>query len=138
MKTTIKSIALGIMILLLSVILIPNSYAQSQAGPLTQIIIYSGDKPGTGPGLSALKLTVGEEATVTAKGVDENGKDVPIWPTWKADKELSVRVVEGRSKTVVVKAVKESAVAAFFTAVYITDDGKKVKGEGMVNIKAKK
>lgn len=75
--------------------------------------------------------------TVTAKGVDAEGHDVPIWPTWKADKELSIKVVEGRSKTAVVKALKEGA-PVFFSAVYITDDGKKVIGEVMGEIKAKK
>lgn len=121
--------------LLSSVTLIVHS--QTKQSTLAQIIIYKGDVAGTGPGLNTLKLAVGEEDTVTAKGVDENGNDVPIWPTWKCDSELSIKVVEGKSKTVIVKAMKESSVAAFFTAVYITDEGKKVTADGMVQIKAK-
>jgi uncharacterized protein YpmB len=114
-----------------------TALGQEKHGPLTQIIIYKGETSGTGVGITTFKLTVGEEMTVTAKGIDENGKDVPIWPTWKADKELSIRVVEGRSKTAVVKALKEGA-PLFFSAVYITDDGKKVTGEVMGEVKPKK
>ncbi|GAF78095.1 unnamed protein product, partial [marine sediment metagenome] len=66
------------------------------------------------------------------------GNDVAIWPTWKADKELSIRVVEGRSKTAVVKAPKEYAGVLFITAIYITDAGKKVKGEIMGEVKPDK
>ncbi|MGB9774183.1 MAG: hypothetical protein ACP5JH_02720 [Bacteroidota bacterium] len=111
---------------------------QTKGGTLSQIIIYKGDTPGTGVGLTAFKLAVGEEITVTAKGVDAEGNDVPIWPTWKADKELSIRVVEGRSKTAVIKALKEGA-PVFFSAIYITDEGKKVIGEVMGEVtKAKK
>jgi uncharacterized protein YpmB len=113
------------------------AYAQEKSGALSQIIIYKGDVAGTGTGITTFKLTVGEEITVTAKGVDSEGKEVPIWPTWKADKELSIRVVEGRSKTAVVKALKEGA-PVFFSAVYITDEGKKVTGEVMGEVKAKK
>lgn len=113
-----------------------TALGQEKPGPLTQIIIYKGETDGTGVGITTFKLTVGEEMTVTAKGVDENGKDVPIWPTWKADKELSIRVVEGRSKTAVVKALKEGT--SFFSAVYITDVGKKVTGEAMGEVKPKK
>ncbi len=114
-----------------------TAYSQEKHGPLTQIIIYKGEAAGTGVGLEVFKLTVGEELTVTAKGVDSEGKDVPIWPTWKADKELSIQVAEGRSKTAIVKALKEGA-PVFFSAVYITDDGKKVIGEAMGEIKPKK
>ncbi|MCX8015450.1 MAG: hypothetical protein N2748_05470, partial [candidate division WOR-3 bacterium] len=99
--------------------------SQEKHGPLAQIIIYKGETAGTGTGITTFKMTIGEEMTVTAKGVDKEGNEVPIWPTWKADKELSIRVVEGRSKTAVVKALKEGA-PVFFEAVYITDDGKKV------------
>lgn len=112
-------------------------YAQQTSGPLAQIIIYKGEAAGTGTGITTFKLIVGEEMTVTAKGVDKEGNDVPIWPTWKADKELSIRVVEGRSKTAVVKALKEGA-PLFFSAIYITDDGKKVTGEVMGEVKPKK
>jgi hypothetical protein len=117
-------------------VLMPTAQSQEK-GALALIIIYKGEVAGTGPGITAFKLTVGEEMTVTAKGVDEKGNDVPIWPTWKADKELSIRVVEGRSKTAVVKALKEGA-PLFFSAIYITDDGKKVTGECIGEVKAKK
>lgn len=113
------------------------AYAQEKSGALSQIIIYKGETAGTGTGITSFKLVVGEEITVTAKGVDQEGKEVPIWPTWKADKELSIRVVEGRSKTAVVKALKEGA-PVYFSAVYVTDDGKKVTGELMGEIKPKK
>lgn len=114
-----------------------TALGQEKHGPLAQIIIYKGETAGTGVGITTFKLTVGEEMAVTAKGVDEEGNDVPIWPTWKADKELSIRVVEGRSKTAMVKALKEGA-PVFFSAVYVTDDGKKVTGEAMGEIKPKK
>lgn len=114
-----------------------TALGQEKHGPLTQIIIFKGETAGTGTGITTFKLIVGEEITVTAKGVDENGKDVPIWPTWKADKELSIRVVEGRSKTAVVKALKKGA-PVFFSAAYITDDGKKVSGEVMGEVNPKK
>ncbi|MBU2446133.1 MAG: hypothetical protein KJ666_11280 [Bacteroidetes bacterium] len=137
MKTNkhITPILVGAVILMLLSSM--TAYAQEKHGPLTQIIIYKGEVAGTGTGITTFKLTVGEEITVTAKGVDEEGNDVPIWPTWKADKELSIRVIEGRSKTVVVKALKEGA-PLFFSAVYITDDGKKVSGEAMGEVKPKK
>lgn len=118
-------------------IFLSKGLGQEKQGTLSQIIIYKGETAGTGVGITTFKLAVGEEMTVTAKGVDEKGNDVPIWPTWKADKELSIRVVEGRSKTAVVKALKEGA-PVFFSAVYITDDGKKVTGECMGEVKAEK
>lgn len=128
MKTK-KHIGLGLLTFsILILMMFMTIQAQEKHGPLSLIIIYKGDVAGTGPGMSGFKLKVGEEITVTAKGVDDEGKEVPIWPTWKADRELSIRVVEGRSKTAVVKALKEGA-PVFFQAIYITDDGKKVTGE---------
>jgi uncharacterized protein YpmB len=111
--------------------------AQEKGGALDHIIIYKGEIAGTGTGITSFKLVVGEEITVTAKGVDKEGNEVLIWPTWKADKELSIRVVEGRSKTAVVKALKDGA-PVFFSAVYLTDEGKKVTGEAMGEVKPKK
>lgn len=137
MKTNKHIISMVIAVAVLSILWAATTLAQDKPGLLSKIIIYKGDVPGTGPGLSVLRMTVGEEVTVTAKGVDEKGNDVPIWPTWKADKELSIRVVEGRSKTAVVKALKEGG-AFFFEAVYITDEGKKVTGSVAVEVKAKK
>lgn len=137
MKRINSAISIIIAASVFSALLAATAVAQNQPGPLTQIIIYKGEAVGTGTGITTFHLTVGEEITVTAKGVDKEGNDVPIWPTWKADKELSIRVIEGRSKTVIVKALKEGA-PVFFSAVYITDDGKKVSGEAMGEAKPKK
>jgi len=133
-----KQIIASIMCVFISMFFLVSSVqAQEEHGPLSQIIVYKGEVAGSGVGITTFKLIVGEEMTVTAKGVDAQGKDVPIWPTWKADRELSIRVVKGRSKTAVVKAVKAGA-PIFFSAIYITDEGKKVTGEVMGEIKAKK
>ena len=113
------------------------SFSQEKSSSPEQIIIYKGETAGTGTGMSSFKLTVGEEIIVTAKGIDLEGKEVPIWPTWKADKELSIRVVEGRSKTAVIKALKEGA-PVFIEAIYITDDGKKITGIVGGEVKSKK
>lgn len=137
MKTNRQNILILIVLVVSGIFFISTAVGQQKHGPLTQIIIYKGEVAGTGTGITTFKLVVGEEMTVTAKGVDENGNDVPIWPTWKADKELSIRVVEGRSKTAVVKALQEGA-PVFFSAVYITDEGKKVTGEAMGEVKPKK
>lgn len=121
-------------------LLMATTHSQETHRALSQIIIYRGELPYEGEiaergvGITTFTLTVGEEMIITAQGVDEEGNDVPIWPTWKADKELSISVVEGRSKTAVVKALKEG-VPVFFSAVYITDDGKKVTGEVMGEVK---
>lgn len=135
---TVKQIIFFSIVCLILYLAFSGTTARAEAGTLANIIIYKGDTAGTGPGIGVLKLKVGEEVTVTAKGEDDEGKEVPIWPTWKADKELSIRVVEGRSKTAVVKALKEVDVATFFGAVYITDEGKKVTGEVAVEIKPEK
>jgi len=114
--------------------------AQSLDKGLEQIILFkvtdtmAVSTPLTGVGLNGFKLAVGEEMILLAKGVNIEGQEVPIWPTWKADKELSLMVVEGRSRTVVIKAVKAGA-PLFVTAVYITDDGKKIKSEAMGSVK---
>jgi len=130
-----KYIAFGLMgITALIAFVITTAYSQEKPGELSQIILFKGEKAGTGTGIVSFKLKVGEEMTVTAQGVDKDGQDVPIWPTWKAEKELSIKVVEGRSKTVVIKALKEGA-PLFFSAIYITDEGKKVVGEAMGEVK---
>lgn len=105
------------------------------AGPLEQITIYKGEKAGPGTGMISFKLAVGEEIIVTAKGVDKDGLEVSIWPTWKADPELSIKPVEGRSLSAVVKALEATSAPLFFSAVYKTDDGKKVVGEVMGQVK---
>ncbi len=137
MKTQRSFVVILISALIMGFLMISVSLSQEKHGPLSQIIIYKGETAGTGTGITTFKLTVGEEITVTAKGVDSEGNEVPIWPTWKADKELSIHVVEGRSKTAIVKALKEGA-PLYFYAVYITDEGKKVTGEVMGEVKAKK
>ncbi|MBU4267413.1 MAG: hypothetical protein KJ808_00985 [Acidobacteria bacterium] len=109
-------------------------------GTVDQIIIYKVADPNTlsatltGTGMNGFKLTVGEEIYVMAKGVDVDGKEVAIWPTWKAEKELSLSVVEGKSKVAKIKALQKGA-PLFFSAVYIDDAGKKHKGEVMGEVK---
>jgi len=124
-----KFVVIGVMVLM------GLAAGLSYAGELTQIIIYKGEAAGTGVGINGFKLVVGDEMFLTAKGADAEGNDVPIWPTWKADKEISVQVVVGRSKTVKIKALKPGA-PLFVTAIYITDDGKKVTGDAMGEVKA--
>ncbi|MCX7991319.1 MAG: hypothetical protein N2999_04680 [Proteobacteria bacterium] len=111
-------------------------FSQEKHRSPSHIIVYKGETAGTGPGIGVLKMNIGEEITVTAAGFDSEGKEVPIWPTWKADKELSIRVVEGKSKSAVIKALKEGP--SFFEAIYITEEGKKISGGGAVEIKAKR
>lgn len=89
-----------------------------------------------GTGMNGFKLTVGDEIFIQAKGFDKDGKEVAIWPTWKADKELVLSVVEGKSKVVKVKALKAGA-PLFISAIYIDDTGKKYTGEGMGEVKEK-
>jgi len=122
-------------ILILAVmVLMGLSAAAVYAGDLDMIIFYAGDKAGTGVGMTYFKLEVGKDMMITAKGVDKDGNDVPIWPTWKCDKELSVQVVEGKSKTIKVKALKAGE-PLFITAIYIDDNGKTFKGEAMGTVK---
>lgn len=130
----LKMTFFGVLISFILLFFVLNTQVHSST--LEQIIIYKGKIAGTGPGITSFKLTVDEEITLTAKGVDKDGNDVAIWPTWKADKELSITVMEGRSKTVIVKALKTGA-PIFISALYITDDGKKVKGEVMGEVKEK-
>ena len=122
-------------ILILAVmVLMGLSAAAVYAGDLDMIILYAGDKAGTGVDITVFKLEVGKDMMITAKGVDKDGNDVPIWPTWKCDKELSVQVVEGKSKTIKVKALKAGE-PLFITAIYIDDNGKTFKGEAMGTVK---
>jgi hypothetical protein len=112
-------------------------------GKLDSINIFKITDPNTpsatlvGTGMNSFKLTVGEEILVMAKGFDENGKEVAIWPTWKADKELSISVVEGKSKVAKIKALRAGDGAVFFSAIYIDDSGKKYEGGVMGEVKAK-
>lgn len=113
---------------------------QAADAGLDQIVLYQvTDKMATsaplkGVGMNGFKLTVGQEIIIFAKGLDKAGNEVPVYPTWKADQELGLTVVEGRSKTVLVKGLKAGA-PLFITAVYIKDDGKKVTGEVMGSVK---
>jgi hypothetical protein len=126
------------LITLIFLVMLPAGIIQAQSADeaLSQIILYPGDVTGTGTGIGSIKLAVGEEMTITAKGVDKDGKEVNIWPTWKADKEFALTVVEGRSKTVVVKALKAGA-PLFVTCIYKTDAGNIVKAEAMGSVKEK-
>jgi len=122
-------------ILILAVmVLMVLAAAAVYAGVLDDIILYAGDKAGTGVGMTYFKLEVGKDMMITAKGVDKDGNDVPIWPTWKCDKELSVQVVEGKSKTIKVKALKAGE-PLFITAIYIDDNGKTFEGLAMGTVK---
>ncbi len=140
MKNTSRVI---IVLLFCSFLAISLSFAQSSDAALSQIVIYKvADKAATassltGTGINGFKLTEGEELILMAKGTTSDGKEVEIWPTWSCDKELSVSVVPGRSKTVVVKALKKGT-PLFITAYYLTDGGKKIKGEAMGTVIEKK
>jgi len=123
-----------------AMVMVSFMYAQSPDLELASITLYKVTDPMAttasliGVGINGFTLAVGEEMIVIAKGVDANDKEVPIWPTWTGDKELSLMVVGGRSRAIVVKALKTGA-PLFFTALYITDGGKKVKGEAMGKVK---
>ncbi len=93
---------------------------------LDSILVYKGETPGTGPGVSVLKLSVGEEVVLVAKGVNSEGKEVLIAPTWKADKEVSLIPVEGKGRCIKVRLKEAPSVAAYVTVVVIREDGKKI------------
>lgn len=122
--------------IILTTFLMSTSYSQEKSGELSQIIMYKGEISDTGIQISNFTLTEGEEMIVTAKGVDKDGNNVPIWPTWKGDKELLVSTVEGRSKTAVVRALK-AATEVSLSTIYVTDEGKKVTKEITGEIKRK-
>lgn len=111
-----------------------SSYAQAP-GSLDSIYVYMGETPGTGPGIGVLKLSVGEEVVIVAKGVDSEGKEVLIAPTWKADKEISLLPVEGKGRCIKVRLKEAPSVAAFVTVVVIRDDGKKISTDVPVEVK---
>lgn len=104
------------------------------AGDLSQIIVYKGEKAGTGTGIISLKLKVGEEVLVTAKGVDKDGREIAITPTWKGDKEYSITPLKDKPQTALVKALKPGN-PLFLSATQTLKDGKKVQGEIMGEIK---
>lgn len=104
------------------------------AGDLSQIIVYKGEKAGTGTGIISLRLKVGEEVLVTAKGVDKDGREIAIAPTWKGDKEFSITPLKDKPQTALVKALKPGS-PVFLSATQTLKDGKKVQGEIMGEIK---
>ncbi len=111
------------------------SLSAQAPGSLDSIIVYKGEIPGTGPGVSVLKLAVGEEIVLVAKGVDSEGKEVPIAPTWKADKEISLIPVEGKGRCIKAKLKEAPSVAAYVTVVVIRDDGKKISTDVAIEVK---
>jgi len=102
---------------------------------LDSIIIYKGEKAGTGTGVDIVKLAVGETITVTAKGVDVNGNEVCIAPTWKSDEEIKLYAVEGKGKTIKAKLVKSPALMCFFEVVVVKENGEKVTAQVTVQKK---
>lgn len=101
---------------------------------LSVILVYKGETAGTGPGIASLKLKVNEEAILTCKGMSEDGKEVLIAPTWKADKEVVLTPVEGKGRSIKAKLVKAPSGVAFITVTVITDGGKKVVKEIPVEV----
>ncbi len=102
---------------------------------LESILVYKGETLGTGPGVSVLKLAVGEEVVIVAKGVDSEGKEVPIAPTWKADKEIALITVEGKGRCIKIRLKEAPSVAAYVTVVVIREDGKKISTDVAVEVK---
>lgn len=109
-------------------------WAQSP-NSLDSILVYKGETPGTGPGISVLRLAVGEEVVLVAKGVDSEGKEVFIAPTWKSDKEISLETVEGKGRCIKIRLKEAPSVSAFVTVVVIREDGKKVSTDVAVEVK---
>lgn len=65
MKTHKHIVLVLVGAVILGSLFLSTALGQEKQGPLTQIIIYKGETAGTGTGLTAFKLTVGEEITVT-------------------------------------------------------------------------
>lgn len=124
------------LLVLFSVIVLGLVSLWAQApSSLDSILVYKGETPGTGSGVSVLKLGVGEEVVLVAKGVDSEGKEVLIAPTWKADKEISLITVEGKGRCIKIRLKEAPSVAAYVTVVVIRDDGKKVSTDVAVELK---
>ncbi|MFW6134695.1 MAG: hypothetical protein ACOC5R_03890 [Elusimicrobiota bacterium] len=120
------------LIILLSFYVLGFSQASNN---LDSIIIYKGEKAGTGTGVDIVKLGVGETITVTAKGVDVNGNEVCMAPTWKSDEEIDLYFVEGKGKTIRAKLVEPPALMCFFEVVVIKENGEKVTAQVTVQEK---
>ena len=118
-------------------------FAQGQLDSITLFKVADAGVTSASLGINGInpmnyfKLTVGDEIFIMAKGWDDARKEVAIWPTWKADKELAVSVVEGKSKVIKVKALKAGGGALFISAIYIDDTGKKHEGGVMGEVKEK-
>ncbi|MGQ9618080.1 MAG: hypothetical protein ACUVUG_03850 [Candidatus Aminicenantia bacterium] len=120
----------------ISVLFLSFGFLSAQApNSLDSILVYKGETPGTGPGVSVLKLSVGEELELVAKGVDSEGKEVLIAPTWKADKEIALIAIEGKGRCIKIRLKEAPSVAAYITVVVIRDDGKKVSTDIAVEVK---
>lgn len=102
---------------------------------LESILIYQGESAGTGTGLGIVKLGLGEKITVTAKGVDADGNEVCMAPTWKSDQELHISPVEGKGKTVEVTLKESPSLMCFFEVVVEKKNGEKVTGQVTVQEK---
>jgi hypothetical protein len=124
-----------LLVLVFAWVLVVSLWAQAP-NSLDSILVYKGETPGTGPGVSVLKLAVGEEVVLVAKGVDSEGKEVPIAPTWKADKEITLITVEGKGRCIRIRLKEAPSVSAYVTVVVIREDGKKVSTD--VAVEAKK
>ncbi len=70
-----------------------------------------------------------------AKGVDSEGKEVLIAPTWKADKKVVLIPVEGKGRWIKVRLKEAPSVAAYVTVVVIRDDGKKISTDVAIEVK---
>ncbi len=111
---------------------------KSGGADFSKILIYKGDKAGTGPSMPGFQLKPGDEIVVTAKFADDAEKEVQVSNVkiiWKADPELSVKPIDGKPLSATVKALKASTQPLFFSAVYDDGKGKKVKGEVMGLVK---
>jgi hypothetical protein len=124
-----------LLVLVFAWALVVSLWAQAP-NSLDSILVYKGETPGTGPGVSVIKLAVGEEVVLVAKGVDSEGKEVPIAPTWKADKEIALITVEGKGRCIRIRLKEAPSVSAYVTVVVIREDGKKVSTD--VAVEAKK
>jgi len=124
-----------LLVLVFAWALVVSLWAQAP-NSLDSILVYKGETPGTGPGVSVLKLAVGEEVVLVAKGVDSEGKEVPIAPTWKADKEITLITVEGKGRCIRIRLKEAPSVSAYVTVVVIREDRKKVSTD--VAVEAKK
>jgi len=130
--------ALTIGFVLYSSAVLAADRAKAPTATFSKILIYKGEKAGSGPALPGFQLKPGDEIVVTAKFADDSEKEVQVSNvtlTWKADPELSVKPISGKPFSATVKALKASTQPLFFSAVYDDGKGKKIKGEVMGLVK---